>query len=109
MTSRRSSSASLVWKRDGTGWLLLAGRRRFGRVTPDPNVPGMWRSVRDDGRPSDYANLSWSKNSVLTVAERELEFEDRGRCATDPRNTAVNGGVFQGSRSPVRPNSRGAP
>jgi hypothetical protein len=32
-----------------------------------------------DGRPSDIANLSWAKNAVLVMAEREMEWEDRHR------------------------------
>jgi len=26
---------ALTWHRDGADWILLAGRRRFGRVIPD--------------------------------------------------------------------------
>jgi len=32
------------WRRDGTAWLLLAGRRRLGRVVPDVQY-AMYRSV----------------------------------------------------------------
>src|SRR5215831_10462522 len=68
---------ALTWRRDGAGWVLLAGRRRFGRVVPDIKYPGMWRSTLSGGRLSDMANLAWAKNAVLVAAERELEWEDR--------------------------------
>jgi len=35
----------------------------------------MWRSIMPDGRLSDMANISWAKNAVLVMAERELEYE----------------------------------
>jgi hypothetical protein len=98
-------AASLAWKRDGSGWRLSAGHRRFGVVSP-AKQPGMWQSKKPDGSQSDIANISWSKNAVLTAAERELEFEDRQRRAIDPANCPENGGVSDGSRSPVRGNRR---
>jgi hypothetical protein len=72
---------NLTWKRDGTDWILLVGRRKFGRVIPDSKYPGMYRSVMPDGSLSDMANLSWSKNAVLASAERELEWEARQQAA----------------------------
>jgi hypothetical protein len=48
----------LTWRRDGTGWVLLAGRRSFGRVVADSKYPGMWRSTLSGGRLSDMANLA---------------------------------------------------
>jgi hypothetical protein len=101
-----TASCSLAWRRDGSGWLLFAGRRRFGRVVPDQKHAGMWRSVKSGGQLSDMANLSWAKNAVLLAAERELEFEDRQRRATDPSNCPVNGAVFGGSSSLVRRGGR---
>jgi hypothetical protein len=68
---------NLIWKRDGTDWILLAGRRRMGRVVPDAKWPGMWRSTMSGGRFSDMANLTWAKNAVLVAAERELDYEAR--------------------------------
>jgi hypothetical protein len=96
----------LTWRRDRDGWLLLAGRRRFGRVVPDQKHDDMWRSVKSCGQLSDMANLSWAKNAVLLEAERELEFEDRQRRATDPSDCPVNGGPFAGSSPLVRQNRR---
>jgi hypothetical protein len=96
----------LTWRRDRDGWLLLAGRRRFGRVVPDQKHEGMWRSVKPCGQLSDMANLSWAKNAVLIAAERELDFEDRQRRATDPSNCPVNGDLFAGSSTLVRQNHR---
>jgi hypothetical protein len=87
------------WKRDGTGWILVAGKRRFGRVVPDDKHPGMWRSILPGGRLSDMANLSWARNAVLEVALRELEYEARQRAVIDPSKCPVKRGVFQGTSS----------
>jgi hypothetical protein len=81
----------------------MARRRRFGRVWPDPKHPGMWRSSKASGEPSDMANLSWAKNAVLLAAERE--FEDRQRRAIDPPKCPEKRGVFSGPRSPIRANA----
>ena len=43
-----------------------------GRVVPDKNHPGMWRSVKVDGILSDTANLCWSKDNVMAQAIREV-------------------------------------
>jgi hypothetical protein len=37
---------ALTWRQDETGWVLLSGRRRMGRIVPDRKYPGlMWRPV----------------------------------------------------------------
>jgi hypothetical protein len=87
--------SALAWRRDGDGWLLLAARRKFGRVVPDAEHPGMWRSIKSCGQLSDMSNLSWAKNALLIAAERELEFEDRARRATDNSKRPENGGIFR--------------
>jgi hypothetical protein len=87
------------WKRDGRDWVLVAGKRRFGRVVPDDKHPGMWRSILPGGRLSDMANLSWARNAVLEVALRELEYEAKQQAVRDPRFTAGKGGVFEGPAS----------
>jgi hypothetical protein len=92
----------LGWRRDGIGWLLVAGRRRFGRVVPDPEHASMWRSSLGRGELADMANLSWAKNAVLIAAERELEFEDRRRRAKDPSKCPERERCFSGSRPPMR-------
>jgi len=92
---------SLTWKRDGADWVLLAGKRRMGRVKPDIRWPGMWRSTLSGGRLSDMANLAWAKNAVLVAAEREIEFEDRTRSGKHPSKCAENRGVFEGTAPPV--------
>jgi hypothetical protein len=107
--SKKIRKHPLAWRRDGDGWLLLAGRRRFGRVVPDPNHPDMWRSVKSAGELSDTANLSWAKNAVLIAAECELDFEDRQRRAIDLRNCPEKRGCFRASSSLVRQNETGAP
>jgi len=92
---------NLSWRRDGRGWLLLAGRRRMGRVIPDFNRPDMWRSTKSRGEYSDIGNLSWSKNAVLVGAELELAFEHRQRAAIDPRKCLENGGLFRPRARPL--------
>jgi hypothetical protein len=98
-------TATLLWKREKADWILLAGRRRFGRVVPDRKYPGMWRSVMPDGRLSDMANLAWAKNAVLVVAERELEHE--ARAANHTSNCPEKRGVFEPTAPPMRKNKRG--
>src|SRR5262249_56120949 len=87
--------------RDGRGWVLLAGRRRFGRVVADSKYPGMSRSTLSGGRLSDMANLAWAKNAVLAAAERELEWEARKRAAIAPPKCPEKRGVFESAASPV--------
>ena len=91
---------NLSWRRERNGWLLVAGRRRFGRVVPAKHS-GMWQSTRSDGQPSDIANLSWTKNAVLAAAELELQFEDRQRRAIDPKKCPGKGGCFTASAPAV--------
>ena len=94
--------APLTWKRDGMDWILLSGRRRFGRVIPDNKYPGMWRSTLSGGRLSDMANLAWAKNAVLVAAERELEWEARQEAATTPPKCPQKEGAFESAAPPVR-------
>ena len=89
--------APLTWKRDGKECVLLAGRRRFGRVVRDTQWPGMWRSTLSGGRLSDMANMSWTKNAVLVAAERELEYETRP-CKT-PSKCPEKRAVFEHTAS----------
>ena len=89
--------ASLHWKRIAAGWRLWNDRRRMGEVVPDDNQPGMWRVVLSGGRLSDYANLSWARNAVLTAATLELQYEAR-----HPSITRGFGAVFQGASPPMR-------
>ena len=49
--------SQLKWKRDGSDWVLLRGRRRMGRVTPDVQYAGMWRSPKSGGRVSDIGQF----------------------------------------------------
>jgi hypothetical protein len=72
-------STRLEWRRTGGEWRLFSGRRCFGRVVPESQHPGMWRSILPSGRLSDVANLSWARNAVLEVARRELAYEQRAR------------------------------
>ena len=64
-----AARSQLKWQRDGNVWILLYRRKRMGRVVPDDH-PGMWSSVKSNGR-SDLANLSWAKDAVLAQAIRE--------------------------------------
>ena len=103
----RNDHVCLIWRRDGSDWQLLAGRRRMGRVVPDIQYSGMWRSIKSRGGLSDMANLSHAKNAVLLAAERELEFEDRQRRANDPGKAQQNGGVFESTAPSVARNRMG--
>jgi len=60
-----AARSRLKWTREGDAWLLLYRRRRMGRVVPDKDHSGMWRSVKVDGILSDTANLCWSKDNVM--------------------------------------------
>jgi hypothetical protein len=91
----------LAWRRDGVDWILLHRRRRMGRVLPDDQHRGMYRSVLSRGRLSDMANLSWAKSAVLAVAIRELAWE-ADHPANDPPKSSEKRGVFYGSAPPVR-------
>jgi hypothetical protein len=73
--------SQLKWKRDGSDWVLLRGRRRMGRVTPDVQYAGMWRSPKSGGRVSDMANLSWAKDAVMAEGIRELAWKTRQQAA----------------------------
>src|SRR6516164_2536593 len=57
----RPLDCNLTWRRDGADWVLLYKRRRMGRVLPDNQHRGMYRSVLSRGHLSDMANLSWAK------------------------------------------------
>ena len=84
--------SKMTWRRDGTDWVLFYDRRRMGRVVPD-NIKGMCRSVKSGGRLSDMANLSWSKDSVMGDAIREITWEVRHGDARDPRKCPEKSGV----------------
>ena len=62
-----AARSQLKWARDGDAWILLYRRRRMGRVVPDTDHQGMWRSVKSSGL-SDMANLCWSKDNVMAQA-----------------------------------------
>lgn len=100
--------ANLLWKRTGSGWQLLDGRRRFGDVVPDAKYPNMWRSVLSGGQLSDMANLTWARHAVMDAAIRELEWEARSKAATDPQKCPEKGGVLSGASPPVRQIKRAA-
>jgi hypothetical protein len=67
-----AARSQLKWTREGNAWILLYRRRQMGRVIPDPEWPGMWRSVKVDGILSDTANLCWSKDNVMAQAVTEV-------------------------------------
>jgi hypothetical protein len=73
--------SQLKWACDGSDWVLLRGRRRMGRVIPDHQYPGMWRSPKSGGRVSDMSNLSWAKDAVMAEATRELAWDGRQQAA----------------------------
>jgi hypothetical protein len=69
-----AARSQLKWQRDDDVWILLYRRKRMGRLLPDKDHPGMWRSVKSNGL-SDIADLSWAKDAVLAQAVRELAYE----------------------------------
>ena len=94
-----AARAQLKWTRDGDAWILLYRRRRMGRVVPDTDHQGMWRSVL-----SDMANLCWSKDNVLAQAIREVAWD----AANDPRKCPVKRESRQQKSPPIRLNASGA-
>ena len=100
--------SQLKWKRDGADWVLYRRGRRIGRVVPDANYPGMYRSVKSGGRLSDMANLSWSKDAVMSAAIRELEWEGRHQPARHPFKPQQIGGANRPSSPSIRLNEGAA-
>ena len=98
-----AARSQLKWQRDGNVWILLYRRKRMGRVVPDKDHPGMWRSVKSNGR-SDLANLSWAKDAVLAQAVRELAYE----AANTPSKSQQNKGCREQKSTPIRLNASGA-
>jgi hypothetical protein len=96
-----AARSQLKWTPAGDAWILLYRRRRMGRVVPDKDHPGMWRSVKIDGILSDVANLSWSKDAVLAQAAREVAYES----ANTPSKPQQNRGYFRPKSSPMRLNA----
>jgi hypothetical protein len=95
--------SKLKWQHDGADWILLHGRRRMGRVVPDGQYPGMWRSAKSRGL-SDMANLSWARDAVVGAALRELEWRVAQDAATDPRKCPENRGANRLASPHVRLN-----
>src|ERR1700733_13750502 len=59
-----AARSQLKWTRAGDAGIWLYRRRRMGRVVPDKDYPGMWRSVKIDGILSDVAGAkptSWER------------------------------------------------
>jgi hypothetical protein len=93
----------LHWRKAGRGWQLYGEHgRKFGKVIPDANIRGMWRTPLSGGRMSDMANLSWARAAVLEAAVRDLEWEARQSAVTTPSNSAGLGPVFSDGSTPVR-------
>jgi hypothetical protein len=90
----------MTWQRNGTGWVLLAGRLCFGCS----KHPRMWQSALSGGRVSDLVNIAWARNPVRVAVERELEGEARQSIATAPPKCSAKGDVFIRPRSPVPSN-----
>jgi hypothetical protein len=75
--------------------------RRMGRVVPDKDHSGMWRSVKVDGILSDTANLCWSKDNVMAQAIREIAWN----AANDPKKCPVKRGSREQKSPPMRLNA----
>ena len=80
-----SARSQLEWQRDSDAWILLYRRRPMGRVVPDKDHQGMWRSVKSSGL-RDMANLSWAKDAVMAQAAREVTYD----AANEPSKCPVN-------------------
>ena len=87
-----AARSQLKWTREGNAWILLYRRRRMGRVVPDKDHSGMWRSVKVDGVLSDTANLCWSKDNVTAQAIREVAWNAANRLAIARRLFQAFGG-----------------
>jgi hypothetical protein len=96
-----AARSQLKWAREGDAWILLYRRRRMGRVVPDKDHSGMWRSVKVDGILSDTANLCWSKDNVMAQAIREVAWD----AANDPRKCPGKQGSRQQKSPPMRLNA----
>ena len=92
-----AARSQLKWTQ-GNAWILLYRRRRMGRVVPDKDHSGMWRSVKVDGILSDTANLCWSKDNVMAQAIREAAWN----AANDPRKCPIKRGSREQKSSPMR-------
>jgi hypothetical protein len=93
--------SQLKWTREGGGWVLLYRRRRMGRVVPDKDHPGMWRSIKVERVLSDMANLARSKDCLMAQAIREVIWD----AANDPSKPQQNTGYFRPKSSPMRLNA----
>jgi hypothetical protein len=96
-----AARSQLKWTREGDAWILLYRRRRMGRVVPEKDHPGMWRSIKVDRVLSDMANLSRSKDGVMASAIREVIWD----AANDPSKPQQNRGSFRPKSSPMRLNA----
>ena len=96
-----AARSQLKWTREGDAWILLYRRRRMGRVIPDEERPGMWRSVKVDGNLSDTANLCWSKDNVMAQVIREVAWD----AANDPQKCPVKRVSREQKSSPMRLNA----
>jgi hypothetical protein len=96
-----AARSQLKWTREGNAWILLYRRRRMGRVVPDKDQSGMWRSVKLDGILSDSANLCWSKDNVMAQAIREVAWN----AANYPQKCPVKRGSREQKSPPMRLNA----
>jgi hypothetical protein len=85
-----AARSQLKWTREGDAWILLYRRRRMGRVVPDKDHSGMWRSVKVDGNLSNTANLCWSKDNVMAQAIREVAWNAANYPPKMPSKTGVS-------------------
>ena len=96
-----AARSQLKWTREGDAWIWLYRRRRMGRVVPDKDYPGMWRSIKVDRVLSDMANLARSKDCLMAQAVREVIWD----AANNPSKPQQNTGSFRPKSSPMRLNA----
>jgi len=94
------SSLNLNWRSDSDGFGLYRGRCSVPtlRVVRDAVYPGMWRVRWPDGRLSDMANLTRSKDAARRFAESEERRERGRRSASEPRPFVKTAGELPRSR-----------
>jgi hypothetical protein len=94
-----AARSQLKWQRvNALEWVLLYRRKRMGRVISDKEWPGMYRSIMPDGTLSDMANLSWSKDAVLTQAVRDVAYDLSRKRPSKPQQIR---GSFPEKSSPI--------
>jgi hypothetical protein len=86
-------TSKLSWKKCQEGWALYCEGRSGAilHAVPDRTYPKMWRIRYADGSSSDMVNLTWARDSALSVALRILNV----------RSDLPKRGAYKGRRGTV--------